>query len=68
VSGTSGFSGDGGDATRANLNTPLGSVWVDTTKIMFVADQINNRIRKVNPDSKIITTIAGIFYSLCFLV
>jgi hypothetical protein len=61
VSGTSGFSGDGGDATSAKLNTPEGSVWVDTAKVMFVTDQNNHRIRKVDPNSKIITTIVGKF-------
>ncbi len=67
--GSAGFSGDGGDATSAKLDTPFeSSVWVETTKMMFITDHDNNRIRKVDPDSKIFTTVAGIFYSLCFLV
>ncbi len=60
VSAVSGnFSGDGGYATMAKLNTPQGSVWVDTANTVYLTDYTNNRIRKVDPSSKIITTIAG---------
>ncbi len=55
-----GFSGDGGDATSAMLSGPLYCVWVDQQKTVFVADIGNKRVRKVNPDTKIVTTIAGI--------
>jgi sugar lactone lactonase YvrE len=54
--GTKGFSGDGGPATEAQLE-PQG-VAVDGTGNLFIADFVNNRIRKVSPDG-IITTIAG---------
>jgi uncharacterized protein (TIGR03437 family) len=55
--GTSGFSGDGGRATSAQLNRP-GSVAVDAAGNLFIADGGNQRIRKVSP-SGIITTVAG---------
>lgn len=56
----SGFSGDGGDATRAKMNlVTTGGVWVDTSMKMFIGDLSNNRVRAVNPDTKIISTIAG---------
>jgi len=56
-SGTGSFSGDGGPATSATLNTPFG-VAVDTSGNLFIADYFNNRIRKVSA-SGIITTVAG---------
>ncbi len=55
--GTSGFSGDGGAATAAQLNRPSG-VAVDSDGNLFIADQGNNRIRKVTPGG-IISTVAG---------
>jgi sugar lactone lactonase YvrE len=55
--GSGGFSGDGGAATNAELNYPSG-VAVDATGNLFIADQYNNRIRKVGTDG-IIRTVAG---------
>jgi sugar lactone lactonase YvrE len=55
--GTSGFSGDLGQATAAELANPFG-VAVDGSGNIYIADQFNNRIRMVNP-SGIITTIVG---------
>jgi sugar lactone lactonase YvrE len=55
--GTEGFSGDGGPATNATLNTPIG-VAVDRAGNLYIADAFNNRIRKVNATG-IITTVAG---------
>jgi sugar lactone lactonase YvrE len=48
VAGTSlmGYSGDGGPATKATLNYPLG-VAIDAVGNLFIADSINNRVRKV---------------------
>ena len=55
--GVSGFSGDGGQATAAQLGNPFG-VAVDAAGNVFIADQFNHRIREVSP-SGIINTIAG---------
>ena len=55
--GSIGFGGDAGPATSANVYNPLG-VAVDTGGNLYIADQNNNRIRKVNP-SGIISTLAG---------
>jgi len=56
-SGSYGFSGDGGPATSASLNTPYG-VAVDASGNLLISDTGNNRIRKVLA-SGIITTVAG---------
>jgi uncharacterized protein (TIGR03437 family) len=55
--GVSGFSGDGGAATSAQL-FPGHGIAVDSTGNLYIADLYNNRIRKVDP-SGIITTFAG---------
>jgi uncharacterized protein (TIGR03437 family) len=56
--GTAGFGGDNGPATAALLNGPDG-VAVDSAGNLYIADQFNYRVRKV--DSKgIIGTFAGI--------
>ncbi len=55
--GTSGFSGDGGPATAARLQSPDG-LCVDVTGNMYIADRYNYRIRKIDP-SGVITTYAG---------
>jgi GT2 family glycosyltransferase/sugar lactone lactonase YvrE len=55
---TSGFSGDDGPATRAQLDTPDG-VAIAPDGDLIVADSHNNRIRRVDAPSKVITTIAG---------
>jgi sugar lactone lactonase YvrE len=55
--GKAGFSGDGGPATAAQLNEPLGLA-VDRAGNLYIADWGNLRIRRVGPDG-LITTIAG---------
>ncbi|HXB14082.1 MAG TPA: hypothetical protein VNZ45_18975, partial [Bacteroidia bacterium] len=55
--GTAGFSGDGGQASAAELNYPTG-VAIDTAGNLYIADENNNRIRKVNA-SGVISTYAG---------
>ena len=51
------FRGDGGPATSASLNEPAG-VAVDPAGNLYIADQFNDRVRKVSPGG-IITTVAG---------
>src|SRR5665213_1850590 len=54
--GEQGFSGDGGPATSAQLDSPAG-VAVDTSGNIYIADTHNHRIRKVSGGT--ITTVAG---------
>lgn len=53
-----GFSGDGGPATEAELLSPEG-VTMDEEGSLFIADTRNGRIRKVDADTGIITSVAG---------
>jgi len=53
-----GFSGDMGPATKARLDTPDG-VAIAPDGDLIVADSHNNRIRRVDWQSGVITTIAG---------
>ena len=56
--GSFGFSGDGGFAIDASLNDPIG-VAVDSAGNLFIADTFNQRIRRVDAATGIITTVAG---------
>ena len=56
--GSSGFSGDGGAATSAQLSSPS-AVALDSSGNVYIADGTNERIRKVTIASGIIETIAG---------
>jgi sugar lactone lactonase YvrE len=55
--GTIGFSGDGGPATGCEFHDPIG-VAVDAIGNVYVSDNGNQRIRKVNT-SGIVSTFAG---------
>jgi len=56
--GESGFGGDGGPATAAMLRFPR-SMALDAQGNLYIADNRNSRIRKVDRNTGIITTIAG---------
>jgi sugar lactone lactonase YvrE len=56
--GSAGFSGDGGQATGAQLNGPY-DVDVDSAGNIYIAEWYNSRVRKVNAATGTITTIAG---------
>jgi sugar lactone lactonase YvrE len=55
--GATGFAGDGGPATLAQLNQPFGVAAMPDGGFL-IADHANDRIRRVGPDG-IITTVAG---------
>ena len=55
--GNFGFSGDGGPATDAAINAPVGLAFGPDGSLYF-SDAQNNRIRRISPDG-IITTVAG---------
>jgi len=56
--GVSGYSGDGGPATAAQLNFPQ-DVIADSAGNLFISDVWNNVIRKVDAVSGIITTFSA---------
>jgi len=56
--GEKGFAGDGGPAAQALLNGPF-DLCFDRAGNLFFSDTFNNRIRRVDAASGVITTIAG---------
>lgn len=54
--GVGNYTGDGGPATSATLDGPVG-IALNATNDLFISDQVNNVIRKVS--NGIITTVAG---------
>jgi hypothetical protein len=59
TTGSAGYSGDGGQATNAELNKPSG-VFLDASLNIFIADTENHCIRRVNASGAMkITTVAG---------
>lgn len=56
--GQAGFSGDGGPATEAKINTPR-KLTIGPDGRLYFGDELNHRIRAVDLDTGIITTVAG---------
>jgi hypothetical protein len=54
--GHAGYSGDGGSATKAELDFPYG-VAVDGSGNLYIADNVNNRVRQIVAGT--MTTLAG---------
>jgi sugar lactone lactonase YvrE len=57
-SGVQSFSGDGGPAIAAELDSPAG-LTMDASGNLFIADSHNQRVREVAAATGVITTIAG---------
>jgi sugar lactone lactonase YvrE len=63
--GTAGYAGDGEDVSRAELNNAKGQAAAPGGRLtvangtLYVADTLNQRIRAVNLDTRIIQTVAG---------
>ncbi len=61
IAGQSGYGllvGDDGPLSYAVFNTPSG-VWVTSTGDIYVADNLNHRIRMISQTNNIITSVAG---------
>ena len=56
--GTAGYSGDGGAASAAEINTPLG-VFVDASNNIYISDGYNSRIRKITTGTPVVAAITG---------
>lgn len=56
--GVLGFSGDLGPASQAQLDAPA-SVALDVAGNVYIADSGNNRVRRINALTGVITTVAG---------
>ena len=61
--GSRGYSGDGGAASAAALYFPS-AVALDSAGNLYIADYGNATVRKVNRQTKVITTVAGVGYSI----
>ncbi len=57
---TGAYAGDGGLATKAELNLPI-SFAIDPSDNLWISDQANNVIRYVSASTGIITTVAGVY-------
>jgi len=56
------YSGDGGPALNAQFNSPMGVI-ADTVGNLYIADTLNNRVRKIDASTGIVTTVAGNGYT-----
>jgi len=57
--GTPGFEGDGGPATEAELNFPR-AIAIGTQGEIIIADSQNYRVRRIDPQTGLISTLAGL--------
>ena len=57
--GTAGAAGDGGAATAAQVSAPYGMAYYAPSNSLYIADQGNNKVRRINLTTGIISTIAG---------
>lgn len=66
--GTCGYSGDGGPATSAEINSPI-AIALDISGNLYIADRANFRIRKVTTPNALtpgtISTVAGNGIQIC---
>jgi len=56
--GKPGYAGDGGPATKGEFNQPHGIV-LDRDDNLYICDPLNNRVRRVDAKTGILTTFAG---------
>lgn len=56
--GKSGFTGDGGPATKAGVGGPFGVV-IGPDKALYICETTNHVVRRVDPKTGIATTVAG---------
>ncbi len=52
------YTGDGGPATNAQFSSPI-AVFSDSADNIYISDQYNSAVRKVDATTNIITTVAG---------
>ena len=57
--GQMGHSGDGGPSTEAQLANPIG-ICLDREGGLYVADQGNHRIRRIDPSGRIVTVVGNV--------
>jgi Bacterial Ig-like domain (group 3) len=56
---TCGFAGDGGQAGNAEVNAPIGQMTFDLAGNFYFTDTTNQRVRRVDAVTGLISTIAG---------
>jgi hypothetical protein len=54
-----GYSGDGGQAGDAEIGTSIGQIAFDAAGNLYFTDSANQRVRRINVDTGIITTVVG---------